>query len=44
MEPGLLYERPSVNVAPEGPEQVFKDAETIRLFKVIEVLNWSAVA
>ena len=44
MEPGLLYESPFTDVAPQGPEQVFKDAETIRLFEVIEVLNRSAVA
>lgn len=44
MEPGLLYESPFTDVAPQGPEQVFNDAETIRLFEVIEVLNRSAVA
>lgn len=44
MEPDLLYESPFTDVAPQGPEQVFDDAETIRLFEVIEVLNRSAVA
>lgn len=44
MEPGLLYESPFTDVAPQGPEQVFDDAETSRLFEVIEALNRSAVA
>ncbi|SDA15670.1 type I restriction enzyme, R subunit [Methylobacterium sp. UNC378MF] len=44
MEPGLLYESPFTDVAPQGPEQVFDDAKTSRLFEVIEALNRSAVA
>ncbi|CAO4136342.1 type I restriction-modification enzyme R subunit C-terminal domain-containing protein [Methylorubrum extorquens] len=44
MEPGLLYESPFTDVAPQGPEQVFNDVETNRLFEVIEALNQSAVA
>ncbi|WP_461658515.1 type I restriction-modification enzyme R subunit C-terminal domain-containing protein [Methylorubrum aminovorans] len=44
MEPGLLYESPFTDVAPQGPEQVFDDAKTSRLFEVIEALNQSAVA
>ena len=44
MEPGLLYESPFTDVAPQGPEQVFDDAETNRLFEVIDALNRSAVA
>ncbi|MEE7456196.1 restriction endonuclease subunit R [Methylorubrum populi] len=44
MEPGLLYESPFTDVAPQGPEQVFDDAETSRLFEVIDALNRSAVA
>lgn len=44
MEPGLLYEGPFMDVAPQGPEQIFDDAETVRLLEVIEVLNWSAVS
>lgn len=44
MEPGLLYESPFTDVAPQGPEQVFDDAQTSRLFEVIEELNRSAVA
>lgn len=43
-EPGLLYEGPFMDVAPQGPEQVFDDAETVRLLEVIEVLNWSAMS
>ncbi|WP_455985375.1 type I restriction-modification enzyme R subunit C-terminal domain-containing protein [Methylorubrum extorquens] len=43
-EPDLLYESPFTDVAPQGPEQVFDDAETSRLFEVIEALNQSAVA
>jgi type I restriction enzyme R subunit len=44
MEPGLLYESPFTDVAPQGSEQVFNDVETIQLFEVIEVLNRSAVS
>jgi type I restriction enzyme R subunit len=44
MEPGLLYESPFTDVAPQGPEQVFDDVETNRLFEVIDALNRSAVA
>lgn len=44
MEPGLLYESPFTDVAPQGPEQVFNDAKISRLFEVIEALNRSAVA
>ncbi|GJE53919.1 hypothetical protein EKPJFOCH_0387 [Methylobacterium thuringiense] len=44
MEPGLLYESPFTDVAPQGPEQVFDGVRTTRLFEVIEEINWSAVA
>jgi type I restriction enzyme R subunit len=44
MEPGLLHESPFTDVAPHGPEQVFDDAETSRLFEVIKAPNQSAVA
>ncbi|WP_346012930.1 DEAD/DEAH box helicase family protein [Methylobacterium ajmalii] len=44
MEPGLLYESPFTDVAPQGPEQVFDDTQTTRLFEVIDKLNRSAVA
>ncbi|GJD44196.1 UvrABC system protein B [Methylobacterium cerastii] len=44
MEPGLLYESPFTDVAPQGPEQVFDDVRTTRLFEVIDALNQSAVA
>lgn len=44
MEPGLLYESPFTDVAPQGPEQLFDNARTTRLFDVIEEINRSAVA
>lgn len=44
MEPELPYESPFTDVALQGPEQVFDDAKTSRLFEVIEALNRSAVA
>jgi type I restriction enzyme R subunit len=44
MEPSLLYESPFTDVTPQGPEQVFDDAETSQLFEVIDALNRSAVA
>lgn len=44
MDPGLLYESPFTDVAPQGPEQVFDDVMNSRLFEVIEALNRSAVA
>lgn len=44
MEPGLLYESPFIDIAPQGPEQVFDEPRIIRLFEVIEEINRSAVA
>lgn len=44
MEPGLLYESPFTDVAPQGPDQVFDGPRIDRLFRVIEDLNQSAVA
>ena len=44
MEPKLLYESFFTDVAPQGPEQVFNEAKTTRLFEVIEEINRSAVA
>ncbi|MBI1690210.1 hypothetical protein D9Y22_16015 [Methylorubrum sp. DB1722] len=44
MEPGLLRKLPSTDVEPQVSEQVFDDAETSRLFEVIDTLNRSAVA
>ncbi|TBN55243.1 DEAD/DEAH box helicase [Hansschlegelia quercus] len=44
MEPGLLYESPFTDVAPQGPDQVFDSPRIDRLFRVIEELNQSAVA
>jgi type I restriction enzyme R subunit len=44
MDPSLLYEQPFTTVAPTGPEQLFDESRTARLFKTIEALNDSAVA
>lgn len=41
MEPGLLDASPFADGAPQGPERVFDDAETSRLFAGIETLNQS---
>ena len=43
MEPGLLYESPFIDVAPQGPDQVFDLKRTDRLFALIDELNQSAV-
>lgn len=42
MDPGLLYESPFIDVAPEGPQQVFDFDRTKRLIAVIQGLNESA--
>ncbi|MDQ0390684.1 DEAD/DEAH box helicase family protein [Labrys monachus] len=42
MDPGLLYESPFIDVAPEGPQQVFDFEKTKRLVAVIRGLNESA--
>ena len=44
MEPGLLHESLFTDVGPQGPEQVFDDVRTTRLFEVINEINRSAVA
>ena len=44
MDPGLLYESPFTDVAPQGPENVFDIRRTDRLFEVIGEINDSAVA
>ena len=44
MEPGLLYESPFTDIAPQGPDQVFDEPRVERLFRVIEEINRSAVA
>lgn len=44
MDPGLLYESPFTDIAPQGPENVFDMKCTDRLFEMIEALNSSAVA
>jgi type I restriction enzyme R subunit len=43
MDPGLLYESPFIDKAPEGPQQVFDFEKTKRLIEVIKELNESAV-
>jgi type I restriction enzyme R subunit len=42
MDPGLLYESPFIDVAPEGPQQVFDMAKTRKLVDVIKGLNATA--
>lgn len=42
MDPGLLYESPFIDMAPEGPQQVFDFEKTKRLVEVIRGLNESA--
>jgi type I restriction enzyme R subunit len=42
MDPGLLYESPFIDVAPEGPQQVFDLEKTKKLVEVIRGLNESA--
>ncbi|MCW4116281.1 DEAD/DEAH box helicase family protein [Aurantimonas sp. MSK8Z-1] len=44
MDPGLLYESPFTDIAPQGPENVFDIKRTDRLFQVIDAINGSAVA
>ena len=44
MDPSLLYERPFIDVAPTGPEQVFDEASVERLIRVISQLSDSAAA
>ncbi|KGD95701.1 DEAD/DEAH box helicase family protein [Rhizobium sp. YS-1r] len=43
MDPGLLYESPFIDKAPEGPQQVFDFEKTKRLVEVIRGLNESAL-
>lgn len=42
MDPGLLYESPFIDKAPEGPQQVFDFENARRLIEVIKGLNESA--
>lgn len=44
MDPGLLYESPFIDVAPEGPQQVFDFDKTKKLIAVINRLNDSAAS
>lgn len=42
LDPGLLYESLFIDIAPEGPQQVFDFEKTRRLVEVINGLNESA--
>jgi type I restriction enzyme R subunit len=42
MDPGMLYESPFIDVAPEGPQQVFALEKAKKLVEVIRGLNESA--
>lgn len=42
MDPGLLYESPFIDMAPEGPQQVFDFEKTKKLIEVIRGLSESA--
>lgn len=44
LAPDLLYEPPFTDIAPIGPEQMFGELHTERLFKLIHELNASAAA
>lgn len=44
MDPGLLYESPFIDVAPQGPQQVFDLARAQKIVGVIEAFNESAAA
>lgn len=43
MDPGLLYDSPFIDMAPEGPQQVFDFEKTKRIIDVIKEFNQSAV-
>jgi type I restriction enzyme R subunit len=42
MDPGLLYESPFTDVAPQGPNQVFDLHRVKQLVEAIEAVNASA--
>ena len=44
LDPALIYDSPFTDIAPQGPEQVFDDAQVSALFQRIEAFNDSAVA
>lgn len=44
MDPGLLYESPFIDVAPEGPQQVFEMERAKKLVQLIRGFNESAAA
>jgi type I restriction enzyme R subunit len=44
MEPGRLYESPFTDLAPRGPDGLFKPAELVELLRALEGARSSAVA
>ncbi|MFD6893981.1 hypothetical protein ACFWB0_05425 [Rhodococcus sp. NPDC060086] len=44
MDPGLLYEPPFTDYAPQGPDQVFAPDQALRLVQAIRAVNESADA
>lgn len=42
MDPGLLYEPPFTDYAPQGPDQVFEADQALRLVQTIQAVNNSA--
>jgi len=42
MDPGLLYEPPFTDYAPQGPDQVFEPEQALRLVQTIRAVNDSA--
>lgn len=44
MDPGLLFEAPFTDSAPQGPGQVFESGQSLRLVEVIRSINDSADA
>ncbi|WP_448950227.1 DEAD/DEAH box helicase family protein [Labrys neptuniae] len=44
MDPGLLYDSPFTDIAPQGPQQVFDMERTKQLVEAIKGLNTSAAA
>lgn len=44
MEPGLLYEPPFTNYAPQGPDVLFTSAQVDELFGVLDHIKATALA
>ena len=42
MDPGLLYEPPFTDVAPRGPEGLFREADVGRLVEMIAAVRRNA--